>query len=89
MAPKSSLFPSPEPMEVSLQGEKDFADKILALAGVAQWIEHWPACERKGHIFHSQSGHMPGPQLGACNRSVYLSHIDVPPPPFLPPFPSL
>ena len=28
----------------------------VALAGVAQWIEHWPVNQRVG----SQSGHMPG-----------------------------
>ena len=36
---------------------------IVALAGVAQWIEHEPANqEPKGRWFDSQSGHMPGLQ---------------------------
>ena len=30
-----------------------------ALAGVAQWIEHWPVNQSR---FDSQSGHMPGLQ---------------------------
>ena len=33
--------------------------RILALAGVAQWIERRPA-KLKGRKFSSQSGHMPG-----------------------------
>ena len=32
----------------------------FAMAGVAQWIEHWPA--NKGHRFNSQSGQAPGLQ---------------------------
>ena len=32
----------------------------MALVGVAQWIECWPANQR-GHWLNSQSGHMPGP----------------------------
>ena len=34
----------------------------IALAGVAQWIEHLGACDPKGRRFDSQSGHMPGLQ---------------------------
>ena len=33
----------------------------IALAGVAPWIECWPASQ-KGHSFDSQSGHIPGLQ---------------------------
>ena len=57
--------------------------------GSADWV---PACEPKGGWFDSQSGHMPGLQARSLvggrlrgNPSMYLSHIDVsPPPPSLP-----
>ena len=62
---------------------------ISALAGVAQWIECWPANQRVASSIPSQStclGCRPGPQLGACEGQPY---IDVSLPFFLPPFPSL
>ena len=37
-------------------------ERIWALAGVAQWIECWPANEPKGCWFYSQSGYMPALQ---------------------------
>ena len=50
----------------------------------------------KGHQFNSQWGHMPGWQVwspvGVCtrrNQSMFVSHIDVSPPHFFPPFYSL
>ena len=67
------------------------------LAGVAQWIECQPA-PLKGGWFHSWSGHVPGLlagpplPLGVFERyriDAYLSHMEVPFPLFLPPFPSL
>ena len=60
----------------------------VALTGVAQWIECWPAnrCQ-----FESQSGHSlgcgPGPQLGACERQqidISCTNISLPLSPFLP-----
>ena len=42
-----------------------FFSVVFALAGVAQWIEHWPANQRVTHSIPSQStclGCGPGPQ---------------------------
>ena len=33
---------------------------VFALAGVAQWVKHWPGNQRIDCRFDSQSGHMPG-----------------------------
>ena len=60
-----------------------------ALAGVAQWIEHWPVNQRVSSSIPSQGtclGGRPGPQLRACERQ---PHIGVPLLLFLPPFSSL
>ena len=56
------------------------------------------ACELKGHWFDSGSGHMPGLQVGSLhlaqwgrarsNQLIFLSHITVSLPLFLPLFPS-
>ena len=51
-------------MHTELPGDFDlvpdqYMKYALALAGVAQWIECWPA-EARGCWFDSQSGHMPG-----------------------------
>ena len=62
--------------------------------GSVDWVL---TCEQKGHRFDSQSGHKTGLQTRApagCvlttdNRPMNLSHIDLSPPLFLPPFPSL
>ena len=47
----------------------------IALAGVAQWIEHRPANQRSP--VDSQSGHMPGLwatfPLGGCEAQLFLS----------------
>ena len=43
----------------------------LALAGVAQWIEHWPMNPKVPGLIPSQGtclGCGPGPQLRACGR---------------------
>ena len=59
--------------------------KVLALAGVAQWIERRPTNQRVTGLVPSQGtclGCGPGPQLGARKRQ---PHIDV----SLPPSPSL
>ena len=61
----------------------------MALAGVAQWIEHWPANQRVAGSIPSQGTCLacgPGPQCGVCESQ---PHIDVFLPLFLPPFPSL
>ena len=61
----------------------------LAPAGVAQWIDHWPANQRVASSIPSQGtclGCGPGPQWGALERQ---PHTDVSLPLFLPPFPSL
>ena len=63
--------------------------KYTALAGVAQWIECWPANQRVAGLIPCQGtclGCGPGPQLGVCKRQL---HIDVSLPLFLPPFPFL
>ena len=60
-----------------------------ALAGVAQWIEHWPADQRVIGLTPSQGtclGCRTGPWLGVCERQ---QHIDVSLPLFFPPFPSI
>ena len=62
--------------------------KIFALAGVAQWIEHWAANQGSTGSIPSRGtclGCRPDPQLGACERQ---PHIDVSLPLFLSPFPS-
>ena len=60
--------------------------KQAALAGVAPWIEHWPANQRVASLIPSQGTGLvcgPGPQLGACERQ---PHTDVSLP-FSHPFP--
>ena len=59
----------------------------MALAGVAQWIECWPADQRVASSIPSQGtclGCGPDPQRGAHERQ---AHIDVSLPLFLPPSP--
>ena len=49
----------------------------LALAGVAQWIEHGPTKQRVTSLIPSQGtwlGGRPGPGSGVCRRQ---PHIDV------------
>ena len=56
----------------------------MALAGVAQWIERWPANQRVTSLIPSQGtslGCGPGPQWGVHERQ---PHIDA----SLPPSPS-
>ena len=62
---------------------------MIALAGVAQWIECWPANQRVTCSIGSQGtclGCRPGTLKGACTRQ---PHINVSLPLFLLPFPSL
>ena len=62
---------------------------FMALAGVAQWIELWPANKKVAGWIPSQGtclGCGPGPQKGVCERQ---PHIDVSLPLFLLPFPSV
>ena len=64
-------------------------EQYRALAAVVQWIEHWPVSQRIVSSIPSQGtclGCGPGPQLGTGEEQ---PHIDVSPPLFLPPFPSL
>ena len=64
-----------------------------ALAGVAQWIKHWPGNQRVASSipscrFNSQSGHRPGLQArggGATRGNHTLMFLSL----FFPPFPSL
>ena len=45
----------------------------LALAGVTQWIEHWPANRKvTGSLLHQGTclGYRPGLQLGVCKRQL-------------------
>ena len=55
------------------------------MAGVAQWIEHWPANQMVTGSIPSLGGR-PGTWLGARERQ---SHTAVSLPRFLPPFPLL
>ena len=76
------------------KGKKYFYGKTTALAGVAQWMEHRPVHQKVTSSIPSQGtclGCGPGPHLGRArgNWPVYLSHISVSLPLFLPPFPSL
>ena len=65
---------------------------MLALAAVAQWIEHWPANQKVASSTPSQGtclGCEPGPWLGACKRQpicVSLIHrcFSPSPSPFIP-----
>ena len=60
----------------------------MALAGVAQWIECWPANQRVVVWIPSWGtglGCRPDPQWGARKRQ---PHTDVSFPPFFPPFTS-
>ena len=60
-----------------------------ALAGVAQWIEHWPANQRVTGSIPSQGtclGCGPGPLCGVHEKQ---PHIDVSLILFLSPFPSV
>ena len=62
--------------------------KIITQAGVAQWIERWPADWKVTDLIPGQGtclGCWPGPQLGAFERQP----IDVYLPLFLPPALSL
>ena len=61
----------------------------MALAGVAQWIEHQPVNQSVAGSIPSQGKCMgcgPGPQLRVCERQ---PHVVVSLPLFLPPFPSV
>ena len=65
--------------------------QISALAGVAQWTEHWPANQKVTGSIPGQGTFLycrPGPWLGCArgNQSMFLSHTDVSFPLFLPPF---
>ena len=66
-----------------------FKNLLLALAGVAQWIEHQPANQRVIGSIPTQGtclGCGLGPQVGVHETQ---PHIDVSLPLFLPPFPPL
>ena len=63
----------------------------IALAGVAQWIEHWPANHEVASLIPSQGtslGCSLGSRLGAWERQStrFLSHMDDSLPLFLPSF---
>ena len=67
---------------------KTVKNKCLALAGVAQWIEHQPENQRVTSWIPSQGpclGSSPGPQRVPKRQP----HIDGPLPLSLPPFPSI
>ena len=73
----------------SIYSEMYKNNNCIALAGVAQGTECWPANLKVAGLIPGQGpclGCGPGPQLGACERQ---PHIDVSLPFFLPPFPSL
>ena len=65
-----------------------YENTSLALAGVAQWTECWPANQRVAGFIPSQGTRLgcgPGPHSGVHKRQ---PHIDASPP-LLSPFPSL
>ena len=67
----------------------DLAEAIVAMAHVAQWIEHWPVNPKVTGLIPSQGTYLgcgPSPQLWAYGRQ---PHVDVSLPPFFPPFSSL
>ena len=49
----------------------------LALAGVAQWIEHWPANQRVARSVPELQARSPVGSMEEANRWMLLSHIDV------------
>ena len=68
---------------------KKFLKTVLALGGVAQWIECWTKKQRVASLIPSMGtglGCRPGPQEGALNRQPYN---DVSLPFFFLPFPFL
>ena len=68
---------------------KHIENLFSALAGVAQWIEHWPVKQKAAGSIPSEGtclGCRPGPQWWVHERQ---PHIDVSLPLFLPPTPSL
>ena len=46
-----------------------FKKRVYSLAGVAQWIEHWPENQRVAGSIPSL-GHMPGLQVRSLEGSV-------------------
>ena len=62
-----------------------------ALAGVAQWIEHWPVNQTKESLvqFSVRAQAWVAGQVPWCGVHERQSHIDVSLPLFLLPFPSL
>ena len=62
--------PAFSPPSHTSQGKKEIIFMVIlrivnkALTGVAQWVGHGPT-KPKGHQFNSQSGHMPGLQVGS------------------------
>ena len=81
--------------EINISPEQNEETRIQknALADVAQWIEHWPVNQKVTGLIPSQGtclGHRPDPGWGAVRGSqmIFLSHINVSLPLFLPPFPS-
>ena len=63
-----------------------------ALAAVAQWVKCWPVNQKVIGLIPGQGtclGGWPGSQWGSVrgNQSMYLSHISVSLPLFLPPVP--
>ena len=65
-----------------------------ALAGVAQWIEHWLAKRKLAGLIPVRAhawvvGQVPGWGYATGNQSMFISHIDAFLPLFIPPFPSL
>ena len=52
-------------------------EMIPAMAGVAQWFEHWPVNQKVASLIPGQGtcgGCRPGSQLGVCERQpIYVS----------------
>ena len=69
-----------EPPALCAGSENRVQERRLALAGVAQWVGHWPASQKVASSIPSQRtclGCRPGPQLGVCERrliDVSLTH---------------
>ena len=66
---------------------RNFNLSKINLAGVAQWIEHWPANQKVTGSIPGQDTYLdggPGPWLGECKRQ---PHINVSLPLFSPSLP--
>ena len=89
---------SPKIQHFKMMAEENVNQNSFSRPGWCGSVDWALACELKGHWFDSGSGHMPGLQVGSLhlaqwgrarsNQLIFLSHITVSLPLFLPLFPS-